>query len=149
MSRAPPFPEDGRITIDNNIVGRSILPLALTPRNRQFVGGDRWATHAWLIKAARINDIEPRPTAPELDWSVQGVVGRLPQGGGEMETMGFYSPEGDRLAGHVGVDASSGLTVCVKHWGDIASLPRLRPIASYVPLAAWPMLPLVSLRTQR
>ncbi|WP_421935108.1 IS66 family transposase [Phenylobacterium sp.] len=44
--------EDGRIAIDHNIVGRSILPLALTRRNRQFAGGDRWATRASLIEAA-------------------------------------------------------------------------------------------------
>lgn len=64
--------------------------------------------------------------------------------------MGIYSPEGGTSrAGHIDVDTSSGLTVCIKYWGDIVWLPRLRPIAPYVPLAAWPMLPLVSLRTQR
>ncbi|WP_442957865.1 IS66 family transposase [Phenylobacterium sp.] len=44
--------EDGRIAIDNNIVGRSTLPLAQPRRNRQFAGGDRWATRASLIEAA-------------------------------------------------------------------------------------------------
>ncbi len=58
------FLDDGRIEIDNNIVERSIRPLALTRKNALFAGSDggaeHWAILASLIETAKLNDIDPQ-----------------------------------------------------------------------------------------
>jgi transposase len=58
------FLDDGRIEIDNNIVERSIRPLALTRKNSLFAGSDggaeHWAILASLIEAAKLNDVDPQ-----------------------------------------------------------------------------------------
>jgi transposase len=58
------FLNDGRIEIDNNIVERSIRPLALTRKNALFAGSDggaeHWAILASLIETAKLNDIDPQ-----------------------------------------------------------------------------------------
>ena len=58
------FLDDGRIELDNNIVERSIRPLALTRKNSLFAGSDggadHWAILASLIETAKLNDIDPQ-----------------------------------------------------------------------------------------
>ncbi len=58
------FLEDGRIELDNNIVERSIRPLALSRKNSLFAGSDggadHWAILASLIETAKLNDIDPQ-----------------------------------------------------------------------------------------
>jgi len=58
------FLGDGRIELDNNIVERSIRPLALTRKNSLFAGSDggadHWAILASLIKTAKLNGIDPQ-----------------------------------------------------------------------------------------
>lgn len=57
------FAEDGRIEIDNNIVERSIRPLALTRKNALFAGSDggaeHWAVVATLIETCKLGGIDP------------------------------------------------------------------------------------------
>jgi transposase len=57
------FLEDGRIEIDNNVVERSIRPLALTRKNALFAGCDggaeHWAVVASLIETCKLIDVEP------------------------------------------------------------------------------------------
>src|SRR3954449_32616 len=57
------FLEDGRIEIDNNVVERSIRPLALTRKNALFAGSDggagRWAVLASLIESCKLLGVEP------------------------------------------------------------------------------------------
>src|SRR5215212_516219 len=57
------FLDDGCIEIDNNVVERSIRPLALTRKNALFAGSDggaeHWATIASLIEACKLNGVEP------------------------------------------------------------------------------------------
>lgn len=47
------FLDDGRVEIDNNVVERSIRPIALTRKNALFAGsdggGEHWATIASLV----------------------------------------------------------------------------------------------------
>ena len=49
--------------LDNNIVERSIRPIALTRKNALFAGSDggaeHWATIASLIETCKINDVNP------------------------------------------------------------------------------------------
>ena len=56
--------DNGRIELDNNIVERSIRPLALTRKNSLFAGSDggadHWAILASLIETAKLNDIDPQ-----------------------------------------------------------------------------------------
>ena len=58
------FLDDGRIELDNNIVERSIRPLALTRKNSLFAGSDggadHWAILASLIETAKLSDIDPQ-----------------------------------------------------------------------------------------
>lgn len=57
------FLDDGRIDLDNNVVERSIRPLALNRKNALFAGsdegGDNWAVIATLIENCKLNNIEP------------------------------------------------------------------------------------------
>jgi len=57
------FLEDGRIEIDNNVVERSIRPLALTRKNALFAGSDggagHWAVLASLIESCKLLGVEP------------------------------------------------------------------------------------------
>ena len=64
--------------IDNNVVERSIRPLALTRKNALFAGSDgggrTWATIATLIATARLNDVDPQAwltTTLQLDYFEQ------------------------------------------------------------------------------
>lgn len=58
------FLDDGRIELDNNIVERSIRPLALGRKNSLFAGSDggaeHWAILASLIETAKLNAIDPQ-----------------------------------------------------------------------------------------
>ena len=58
------FLDDGRIELDNNIVERSIRPLALTRKNSLFAGSDggagHWAVLASLIETAKLNGADPQ-----------------------------------------------------------------------------------------
>ncbi len=58
------FLDDGRIELDNNIVERSIRPLALTRKNALFAGSDggaeHWAVIASLVETAKLNGIDPQ-----------------------------------------------------------------------------------------
>jgi transposase len=57
------FLDDGRIEIDNNVIERSIRPLALTRKNALFAGSDggaeHWAVIASLIETCKLIGIEP------------------------------------------------------------------------------------------
>ena len=57
------FLEDGWIEIDNNVVERSIRPLALTRKNALFAGSDggaeHWAVIASLIETCKLIGVEP------------------------------------------------------------------------------------------
>jgi len=57
------FLDDGRIEIDNNVVERSIRPLALTRKNALFAGSDggaeHWAVIASLIETCKLIGVEP------------------------------------------------------------------------------------------
>jgi hypothetical protein len=69
--------DDGGIELDNNIVERSIRPIALTRKNALFAGSDggaeHWATIASLIETYKINDVNP------LDY-LTGVITRIVNG---------------------------------------------------------------------
>jgi transposase len=58
------FLDDGRIELDNNIVERSIRPLALTRKNSLFAGSDggaeHWAILASLIETAKLSGVDPQ-----------------------------------------------------------------------------------------
>ena len=58
------FLDDGRVEIDNNVVERSIRPLALTRKNALFAGSDggaaHWAVIASLVETAKLNGVEPQ-----------------------------------------------------------------------------------------
>ncbi len=58
------FLTDGRIEIDNNIVERTIRPIALNRKNALFaghdVGAENWATIASLIETCKLNSIDPQ-----------------------------------------------------------------------------------------
>lgn len=57
------FLTDGRIEIDNNVVERTIRPIALNRKNALFAGHDagaqNWAIIASLIETCKLNGIEP------------------------------------------------------------------------------------------
>ena len=57
------FLDDGRIELDNNVVERSIRPLALTRKNALFAGSDggaeHWAVIASLVETCKLNVVEP------------------------------------------------------------------------------------------
>ncbi len=58
------FIDDGRIEIDNNVVERSIRPIALNRKNALFAGsdggGEHWAIIASLIETCKLNAIDPQ-----------------------------------------------------------------------------------------
>lgn len=58
------FIDDGRIEIDNNVVERSIRPIALNRKNALFAGsdggGEHWAIIASLIETCKLNGIDPQ-----------------------------------------------------------------------------------------
>lgn len=58
------FLDDGRIEIDNNVVERSIRPIALNRKNALFAGsdggGEHWAIIASLVETAKLNGIDPQ-----------------------------------------------------------------------------------------
>ena len=58
------FIDDGRIEIDNNIVERSMRPIALGRKNALFAGSDggaeHWATIASLIETCKLCGVEPQ-----------------------------------------------------------------------------------------
>ena len=57
------FLDDGRVEIDNNVVERTIRPLALTRKNALFAGSDggaeHWAVIASLVETCKLNGVEP------------------------------------------------------------------------------------------
>lgn len=57
------FLDDGHIEIDNNVVERSIRPVALTRKNALFAGSDggaeHWAVIASLIETCKLIGVEP------------------------------------------------------------------------------------------
>lgn len=57
------FLDDGRIDIDNNVVERSIRPIALNRKNALFAGsdcgGEHWAIIASLIETCKLCGVEP------------------------------------------------------------------------------------------
>src|SRR6202007_896610 len=57
------FLDDGRIEIDNNVVERTIRPLALNRKNALFAGSDggaeHWAVIASLIETCKLTGVEP------------------------------------------------------------------------------------------
>lgn len=71
------FLDDGRIEIDNNVVERSIRPLALTRKNSLFAGSDggaeHWAILASLIETAKLNAVDPQAY-------ITDVITRIVQG---------------------------------------------------------------------
>jgi transposase len=58
------FLNDDRIEIDNNVVERSIRPIALNRKNALFAGsdggGEHWAVIASLIETCKLNAINPQ-----------------------------------------------------------------------------------------
>jgi transposase len=58
------FIDDGRIEIDNNVVERSIRPIALNRKNALFAGsdggGEHWAIIASLIETCKLNGVDPQ-----------------------------------------------------------------------------------------
>lgn len=58
------FVDDGRFEIDNNIVERSIRPIALTRKNALFAGSDggaeHWAVVASLIETCKLCNVDPQ-----------------------------------------------------------------------------------------
>ncbi len=71
------FVDDGRIEIDNNVVERSIRPIALNRKNALFAGSDggaeHWATIASLIETCKLNHVDPQAyLADVLTRIVQG-----------------------------------------------------------------------------
>jgi transposase len=58
------FLDDGRVEIDNNVVERSIRPIALNRKNALFAGsdggGEHWAAIASLIETCKLNNVDPQ-----------------------------------------------------------------------------------------
>lgn len=58
------FLDDGRVEIDNNVVERSIRPIALNRKNALFAGSDggaeHWAVIASLVESAKLNGVDPQ-----------------------------------------------------------------------------------------
>ncbi len=61
------FLDDGHIEIDNNVVERSIRPIALTGKNALFSGsdggGEHWATIASRVETCKLNGVDPQATS--------------------------------------------------------------------------------------
>jgi transposase len=76
------FLEDGRVEIDNNVVERTIRPIALTRKNALFAGSDggaeHWAVIASLIETCKLIGVEPyRYLADVIARIVDGHPNRL------------------------------------------------------------------------
>lgn len=75
------FLDDGRVELDNNIVERSIRPLALSRKNSLFAGSgggaEHWAILASLIETAKLNDIDPQAYIASV---ITRIVAGHPQG---------------------------------------------------------------------
>ena len=58
------FLDDGRVEIDNNVVERSIRPIALNRKNALFAGsdggGEHWAVIASLVETCKLNAVDPQ-----------------------------------------------------------------------------------------
>lgn len=58
------FLDEGRIEIDNNVIERSIRPIALNRKNALFAGsdggGEHWATIASLVETCKLNAVDPQ-----------------------------------------------------------------------------------------
>ncbi len=58
------FLDDGRFEIDNNVVERSIRPIALNRKNALFAGsggsGEQRATIASLVETCKLHAVEPQ-----------------------------------------------------------------------------------------
>src|SRR6185437_8147485 len=74
------FLEDGRIEIDNNVVERTIRPLALTRKNALFAGSDggaeHWAVVASLIESCKLLGVEPHAYLADV---ISRIVNGHPQ----------------------------------------------------------------------
>ena len=73
------FLEDGRLSVDTNVVERSMRPIALGRRNSLFVGsaggGRSWAILASLINTAKLNGVDPFTWLSDvLERIVSGAV---------------------------------------------------------------------------
>jgi hypothetical protein len=73
------FLEDGRLSVDTNVVERSMRPIALGRRNSLFAGsaagGRSWAILASLINTAKLNGIAPFTWLSDvLERIVSGAV---------------------------------------------------------------------------
>lgn len=57
------FLADGRVEMDNNVVERTIRPIALNRKNALFAGHDagaaNWGVIASLIETCKLNDVDP------------------------------------------------------------------------------------------
>jgi transposase len=73
------FLGDGRIEIDNNIVERSIRPIALNRKNALFAGSDggaeHWAALASLIETCKLNQVDPEAYLADV---ITKIVGNWP-----------------------------------------------------------------------
>lgn len=82
------FLDDGRIEIDNNIVERSIRPIALNRKNALFAGSDggaeHWAVLASLIETCKLNLVDPEAYLADVitkivnNWPMSRVDDLLP-----------------------------------------------------------------------
>ncbi len=73
------FLEDGRLSVDTNVVERSMRPIALGRRNSLFAGsaggGQSWAILASLINTAKLNGLDPFTWLSDvLERIVSGAV---------------------------------------------------------------------------
>lgn len=73
------FIDDGRIEIDNNVVERSIRPIALNRKNALFAGsdggGEHWAIIASLIETCKLCGVEPHAYLTDV---ITRIVNRHP-----------------------------------------------------------------------
>jgi hypothetical protein len=70
-----------RVEIDNNVVERSIRPLALTRKNALFaasdVGAEHWAVIASLIETCKLAGVEPHRYLTDVIIRIVGAASRL------------------------------------------------------------------------
>jgi transposase len=88
------FLDDGRIEIDNNVVERSIRPLALTRKNALFAGSDggaeHWAVVASLVETAKLNGVDPQAYLADV---ITRIVAGHPQSGLDELLPWAYAPQ--------------------------------------------------------
>jgi transposase len=74
------FLDDGRVEIDNNVVERSIRPIALNRKNALFAGsdggGEHWAAIASLIETCKLNNVDPQAYLTDI---IARIVAGHPQ----------------------------------------------------------------------